>query len=553
MSVFTEIFRSVGATKLIVAIGLVFVMVMILILAGGKFSSKNNTLLAHDITQEDSGKIVAKLEEMNVPYELKGDGTQIYVPSDQALRLRVMMAQEGLGANNGVGYEIFDQGDKLVSNQFVQNINHLRALEGELARTIATVSSVKAARVHLVLPERQLFSREQQEASASVIIKTKGAPLSRENVNAIQHLVASAVPGLTPGRISIVDDKGNLLAKGENSADQQDTGSNSEELRLGYQNRFVRQIEEILERVVGPGKTRAEVALEMDLDRVTENSEIYDPQGQVVRSTQTSEESSKASNKAEQPVTVQQNLPEGVQTNASGAAKSESDTSRTEEKTNYEISKTVRVHVRETGMIKRVSVAVVVDGTYTIGDDKKKVYVPRTPEEMQKIEALVKSAIGFNAERGDKVEVINLQFASLDDEFKEDKTLFGMKTDEVMSMFQVVVLAIVGILFLLLIARPLIKRLVETIPTAATQAQLLTSQLAAVDERMSMPGPEGLPMLMSRDGIPMPEADFDAMIDIGRVEGKVRASSIKKVGEIIDRHTDESVAILRNWIYQDSE
>ncbi len=554
MGALGEIFKSVGATRLL-AVGMVLIgFIGFFIFLATKFSSSEMALLYSEIDQSESSAVVSKLEEMGVPYQLGGNGTRIMVPADQVLRLRLAMTEDGLvSPEGGTGYELFDEDDKLVTSQFVQNINHLRALEGELSRTIQKIGPVRGARVHLVLPQRELFSKNKQPPSASIVIKTKGRnKMSPANVQAIQHLVAAAVPGLTPENVSVVDHQGNLLAKGIEEQTLSAHATTSEELRINHENRLVFEIEQLVGNIVGHGKVRAEVSADLDLDRITEESEIYDPEGQVVRSTTVMEETNQSENKEQPPVTVQQNIPEGVETTDAEFGMS-NESSRVEEVTNFEISRTVKSYVKETGVVRRLSVAVLIDGLYPVDEEGVKTYEPRDEEQLKKIEELIKSAVGYDEERGDQIKVINMQFASLDENIEEEQTIFGMSTEEVMEMFQVIVLGIVGILFLILIVRPLVKRLVETIPTAATQAQLLTSQLAAIDERAAMMGPEGLPMLTGADGAAIPEADFDSMIDIGRVEGKVRASSIKKVGEIIERHTDESVSIIRNWIYQDLE
>src|SRR5690606_23559620 len=175
-----------------------------------RLDSPDMALLYADLDTKDSSQIVAKLDTLAVPYELRANGTQILVPADRALRLRMSLAEEGLPSGGSVGYEIFDKSEGLGASNFVQNINLLRALEGELARTIGSMAQIRSARVHLVLPKRELFSRDQLQPSASIAVSTSGpGQLSKTEVAAIQHLVAAAVPGLKPQRISIVDDQGN--------------------------------------------------------------------------------------------------------------------------------------------------------------------------------------------------------------------------------------------------------------------------------------------------------------------------------------------------------
>ena len=215
------------------------------------------------------------------------------------------LAESGLPKGGGIGYEIFDKTDVLGATSFVQNINHLRALEGELARTIRGIDRVQAARVHLVLPERVLFSRDKAEAIASIVVKVRGT-LEPQQVRAIRHLVASAVNGLKPERVSIVDETGRLLASGANA---ENGLVSADERQAGYEKRLRDQIEAIVSSVVGPGRARVQVTADFDFNRVTQTSEKFDPEGRVMRSSQTREESA-GNDSREGQVTVGNELPE---------------------------------------------------------------------------------------------------------------------------------------------------------------------------------------------------------------------------------------------------
>ncbi len=221
-------------------------------------------LLYAELSGADAGQIVAKLEQQNVPFEIRAGGSQVWVPVDRALRLRMGMAEQGLPRGGSVGYEIFDRSDALGATGFVQSLNHVRALEGELARTIGALGPVAAARVHLVIPRRDLFARERQEPTASVALKLRDAGrLPRPQVQAIQHLIAAAVPGLKPARVSVIDDRGNLLARGAGDGDDAGAGATAaaaDDMRRAAEQTLARKIEEQLERATGPGKVRAVVA-----------------------------------------------------------------------------------------------------------------------------------------------------------------------------------------------------------------------------------------------------------------------------------------------------
>jgi flagellar M-ring protein FliF len=527
-----------------VAIGLI----VFFLFLSSRLNTTEMALLYGDLDQGDSGKIVTKLESMAVPYELRAQGRQVMVPSDRVLRLRMVMAEEGLPTGGSVGYEIFDRPAGFGTTNFVQNVNLLRALEGELARTIRTLAKVQEARVHLVLPKREVFSRRTQEPSASVVLRTRGAgKLTKTEVAAIRQLVAASVSGLKTGRISIVDSRGRLLARaGEDGEDGQAIASTNEERRQAYQDRMVRKIEELIEQSVGIGRVRAQVAVEMDFDRIVTNSEAFDPDGQVVRSTQSVEETAlNDDNDRNNAVSVEQNLPDAA--NDAAGRSSSSRSTRTEETVNYEVSKTVSRRIRESGVVRRLSVAVLVDGRYTAQEGGEKAYQPRSKEELDQLGSLVRAAIGFDAKRGDTVDLINMQFAQTADALEDVKEpLFGLTKTDYFRIAEIFVLAVVGILVILLVIRPLVARTLDALPTAmegVKEQNLLANQSA---DAPALAGPGGVGVSSAT----LMEEEADEMINLDRVEGRVKASTINKIAEIVDRHPEEAVNIIRQWMYQ---
>ena len=479
---------------------------------------------------------------------LHPDDVPVAEPPEPRLddRRRVEEATDGQ-----VGYELFDEGDPLGTTNFMQNVNLVRALEGELARTIRTIDGVRAARVHLVLPKRELFSRQQQEPSASIVLTLTGqGGLAGGQVVAIQNLVASAVPGLKPARISVVDAAGNLLAGGfEGTGGAVAMASKAEEKRLRYEAHLASTIERLLEKTVGPGRVRAEVTADMDFDRINSSEETYDPDGQVVRSSQTVEaETSSREGTGEPPVGVATNLPD-ADFGLDETSEAEASERRLEETINYEISKRVVNHVRETGVVNRLSVAVLVDGLYTTDADGTPVYEPRSQDEINMLATLVRGAVGFDAERGDTVEVINMRFADVEPAGPaEQGLLFGLDKHDLLKFAQYLVLCIVALLVILLVIRPLLSRTLEALPMPATgpMGDLLTHDSATP----ALTGPDSSG-LMGRGEQTPDEEDLEEMIDIERVEGRVRASTVKKVGEIVAKHPDEAISIIRNWLHED--
>lgn len=548
METFLQALRSLGPTRLAVMGAVILGLIGFFIFLTTRLTTPQMELLFGELDPSDSSRIVGQLESTNTVYELRANGSQVFVPSDKVAQLRLTMAEQGLSGGS-IGYEIFDDAEALGTTNFLQNINLIRALEGELVRSIKTIESVRTARVHLVLPRRELFSREKQQPRASILVKMRGATrLSNEQVSAVQHLIAAAVPGLIPSRISIVDDKGSLLARGFEDKDSPAAmAAKSEERRRAFENRLARTIEALLEKTVGFGKVRAEVTADMDFDLISTNEEMFNPDGQVVRSTQSVEEQSQSRDaEANQPVSVATNLPDANLGGGEGSASSSTSENRTEETVNYEISKKVISHVRDAGIVKRLSVAVLVDGIRSTNEEGEKTYLERSEEEMQLFATLVGSAIGIDRDRGDSMEVINLRFEA-PEEFDEALELFfGLDKNDMLRMAEILVLSIVAILVILLVVRPLVSRAFEAIPTGlgalGAEARLLAEGGAPA---LAAPGAPG--------ELPEAEAEkFEEMIDIERIEGRVKASSVKRVGEIVEKHPNEALAIVRTWMYQES-
>jgi flagellar M-ring protein FliF len=555
-----ETLRRLGPVKL----AMMAVVAAALIASFTFFASRINQppmgLLFSELSAQDSGQIISKLETQNVPYELRAGGSQIYVPSDRVLRLRMSFAEAGVPRGGTIGYEIFDRGEAIGATNFVQTLNHVRALEGELSRTIGSIAPISNARVHLVIPRRDLFSRDRQDPTASVVLRLREAgTLPRSQVNAIQHLVASSVAGLKPARVSVIDDRGNLLARGQAEGEDNSptaTAASAEERRRTYEQRLARTIEELLERSVGAGKVRAEVTAEMDFDRIITNTESFDPDGQVVRSTQTVTESSDAKEaSSSNAVSVTANLPDGD--SASQPGQNSNRTQRSEETVNYEITKTIKNHIREAGAVRRLSVAVLVDGVTTVNSDGTRSYAARSAEDIERLTALAKSAIGFNQQRGDSLELANLAFAGVEPlDPGAPAPFLNLSRSEYFQIAWILVSALLGILVVLFFLRPIASGFYEAataeqpVPAgAAGGVPLLPGRTGAAQAALAPPAGGGLPDVPDAEGA---AAAADAMIDLDRVEGRVKASSMKKIGEIVEKHPEEAVAIVRSWMYQEN-
>ena len=560
MNPFLQTLRNLGPVRLasLAAVGLALIAFFGFI--GTRLTTPGMALLYGGLDSTDSAAIAAKLEETQVPFEVKGDGSQIYVPDDQVGRVRLAMAGEGLPNGGSVGYEIFDRADALGTTNFVQQINQLRALEGELGRTIRALRQVKGSRVHLVMPKRELFSRDKAEPTASVVVTLQGQ-LEKEQVAAIQHLVASSVPGMKTANVSVIDDKGHLLARG--GSDDDLSTATADEMRRSFELRMTQAIEDLLSQTLGAGKVRAEVNTELDFNQVTTNTESFDPEGQVVRSTQTVDENEQSQERsANNNVSVANNVP-NPPAPAGGAAgdTANSTTQRTEETVNYEISKKVQTEIKHSGDVKKLSVAVLVDGTYTTAADGTRAYTARPQAELDQISTLVKSAVGFNAQRGDTVEVINMQFAE-PEPIEEGISILGFEKNDLMRIAELVVLSLVAVLVLLLVVRPLLNRLLA-IPVAAPEQFAIAGPGGAAlppgaAAALALPGAgSDLAALTSGQPTSMGEItnianEIEQMIDINQVEGRVRASSLKRIADLVDQHPEQAVNIMRQWMYQEA-
>jgi flagellar M-ring protein FliF len=539
----TEFFKTLGPVRL-AAMGVVTaVLIGFFAFIMMRVSEPTLSPLYTDLSFEDSIQITKLLEAQNVKHEIRQEGAVILAPKDQILRLRMQLAESGLPAGGNVGYEIFDKSETLGTTSFVQNVNHLRALEGELARSIRTIRNVRQARVHLVLPKRQLFKRDQKPPSASIAVKLQGN-LGQTQIQAIQHLVGSAVEGLNPENVTIIDAKGRLLASGRGN-DENYLSARMDERTQQLENRLRNQVEDIIAKVVGEGRARIEVAAELDFNKITETSDTFDPDGQVIRSTQTRAESAKSNEKeGNDGVTVGNELP-GAADNTGNAAGRQEATDVTEELVNYEISRKTTTEVVQGGRIKRLSVAVLVDGIYEKNDAGELTYKPRTAEELDQISSLVRSAVGYVQTRGDKVEVINMQFAegpqTIFDESGDE--LFAFTKDDYIRFAELGILLLMTLLVLFLVVRPLMKRMLEK------------PEEEEADEEGIIMGPDGQPMVMDDEGnmVPAPEKEEPVhptmqAIEHAQLQGSLQADTLLRVGELVEENPEEAAKIVRLWL-----
>ena len=570
MQGFFDFVKSLGAARMAAMAAVTLALIGFFSFVMLQMTSPQMVPLFTDLSPDDSGSIVKDMERQAVPYQLKNDGAIILVPKDMVARLRMKLAESGLPKGGGVGYEIFDKTDALGATTFVQNINHLRALEGELARTIRSIDRVQAARVHLVLPERPLFSRDKVDASGSIVLKVRGT-LEPQQVRAIRHLVATAVNGLKPERVSVIDESGKLLADGA-TPDNPLNGASSDERKLAYENHMRNEVEAIVSSVVGPGHARVQINADFDVNRITQTSDKFDPDGRVLRSSQTREEqSASGARSGDGAVSVGTELPGGGQQGGGGGAVGEQ-TRKTEEITNYEISRTTKTEVIEAGRVNRISAAVLVDGVYSKNDKGEMAYQPRPKEEIDRIAALVRSAIGFDAKRGDQLEVVNLRFAETTPSPINEPTgwmsYLQFTKDDIMRGAEMGVMVLLALVVLLMVVRPLVRRIIT--PDGVLPGQAMVAGAPAVSPEVAaaaaggggvaIPGVHGSITSTGGPNVSIVGGDeavaisnrTSAMIDIAKVQGQVHAQSVQKVGELADKNPHEAVSIIRNWLHEDA-
>ncbi|MGH7041607.1 MAG: flagellar basal-body MS-ring/collar protein FliF, partial [Acetobacteraceae bacterium] len=495
-------------------------------------------LLYGDLALRDSGQMTQALDRAHIRYRLAAGGTEIMVTEDQVPAARVLLARQGLPSGGTVGYGIFDHTDMLGMTPFQERIDETRALEGELARTIQAIEGVRAARVHLVLPRRTPFAREASPAQASVLLTMQGAAgLDRDGVQAILNLIAAAVPGLKPHNIAIVDSRGDLLARAGTPVGAAGAAQSDEGIRRATELRLAGAVERMLARSLGPDHVRAEAAVQMDFDQVHETAETFDPNGQVALSEQTTSDK-RQSTHAAPSVSVQNNLPNAPAA-ANGPGSSET---RRQDTTNYQISKTVRTLIHQQPKITRISLAVMVDAARV-----------HTPAEVARITGLVKTAIGFDAKRGDTVQVVAMPFAgsaaAAPQTVAHGWLAVPLDKADVLRLAESAVVGLIGLLALLLVLRPMVLRLTAPPLAGAGLPASGGGGALAVGGPSVLSGAASAPM---QPGGELALLEDESMVNVARIEGQIRASSIRRISEMAEKHPDETLSILRGWMAQES-
>ena len=537
--------RKLGMAPILALTGVLIGMIgIVAFLELGGVSTSRMMLLYSDLDLHDSEQIVDQLEHHQIPYRVEADGKRIMVAADDVFTARALLAKEGLPASGSIGNEIFDRGNDLALTEFDQDVKRSRALEGELARTIEAMHGISRARVHLVLPRKEPFAHNRKEAQASVMLTLVGnQALGQEGIQAIVNLVAGAVPDLRPENITVVDLHLRLLAQAGDPEDTRTRSRLADDLSRSMSVRMARSVEEMLERSLGAGHVHAEAAVRINFDKTNDTLERFEPDGTVVRSTQNVTSNNKTTDRVN-AVSLQNNLP-----NADPSTQSTgSQEGRQEETTNYEISKTVRNTVRDQPQVERITLAVMVDGIDELGPDGKHAWHPRQQQDLEQIERLAKSAVGFDDKRGDRVDVVSMPFIN---EMGPPEADQAARPDtarrDLISLAEAMGLGLTAFVIIVLMTRSIIKGMRGT-PVSLTIAGDGPDGL-----QIGELGMNALALAGSEQGHGSPQGDQAALTDeltvsLNQIEGQIRASSIRQLVDLTDRHPDTTLAIIRGWM-----
>jgi flagellar M-ring protein FliF len=529
---------QIGPQRLMIMGGVAFALLAALTFMATRGSSPQLGYLYTDLDPSAAATITEKLKAQDVEYTLSADGTSIMAPQDRLAELRMGMAGEKLGGK--IGYEVLDEEQPFGVSASRAKMNETRAVEGELAKSIQTIQDVSAARVHIVMPERAMFANESRKATAAVTVKTKGH-LSSESVASIRYLVSSSVPELSPEAVSVVDQTGALLAR---AGDASTAGAgDADERQAAVETKLRQEVESLLEPIVGQGKVRAEVSAQIDRDQTREESNVFDPDKQVISRQVTVESGDQNQENDAAPglATVGAQLPEAQdQANAAPGSSKQSRSNQNSEDTTYDNSSTKTVTLRTPGKVTRLTVAVMVDG------GEKGLPQPQ----MQRLQRLVENAVGMDAERGDSVVVESMRFTGDDSLADKDTGFFAnLPMDRIWTLLQIIVIGAVGLMAIRMlkpkaVAQPDLPALAGSADGGQLSAQ--SPEMLALAERAADGDADAMKQLEALGSEQQPLLDQE--IALAQVDGRIKLSALKRIGEAITASPPEAASVIRQWM-----
>ncbi len=532
MEAIKNLVTQLGTKRLAIMGGVAFALLAALTFVAMSSSKSNMGYLYTDLDPAAASTITEKLKAQNVPYTLSADGTAIMAPEDKLAQLRMSMAGEKLGGK--IGYEVLDEEQPFGVSASRAKMNETRAVEGELSKSIQTIQSVTAARVHIVMPERAMFANESRKATAAVTIKTKGH-IGSEQVAAIRYLVSSSVPELSPDAVSVVDQTGALLAR----AGDPDTAAagDADERQQAVEGKLRDEIEALLQPIVGEGKVRAEVSAQIDRDQTREESNVYDPDKQVVArqvSVETGDQN-KETDAGPQTASVANQMPDAQANPGAPGSSRQSASNQTSEDTTYSNSSTRTVTLRSPGKVTRLTVAVMVDGG------------PKglPADQVQRLQRLVENAVGIDTQRGDSVVVESMPFSAVPVDDAKESLFSKLPMDRIWTFLQLALIAGVGLL-----ALRMLKPKPEPLPIEPEmlplEAQQQSEEMRLLAARAAEGDPEALEQM---EQIAASEtALLDQEIALAQVDGRIKLSALKRIGTAIAASPPEAASVIRQWM-----
>lgn len=533
---------ALGQRRLMILGGVAVGLMLAMLFGISAVTSPNYQSLYRNLSPATATAIETTLTGSGFNAIMSEDGASVLVPASDMARARMVLAETGIPIEGDPGWELFDESTGLAMNSFMQRVNRLRAMEGELARSIQTLEGVQSARVHLVLPEREAFSRERPNPRASVIVRSvQGRTINRKQASAIRNLVASAVSELDLNRVTVLSASGEVILADEGSSNGQVTLQTT---KSTIEERLAQEVQGMLSARVGAGNARVKVNVELTNAREVIVEQSFNPDQQVVRSTESSSED-RSGTEGGGNVGIENNIPAALQDGAGAPTNTQS---RTGETVQYEIGNTRREIIREAGEVERVSVAVLINGIYNV-DGSEVIYEDRSAEEIARLTELVKTAVGFDAERGDEVSVDSLRFMDYSMEVGEPVSMSIM--DQITRNFMSVLRALAGLLVVALVmilgVRPALRTLLETPATNElpnSDAQVLTGpdgEPLATPQTVEgeMMEPVGAPV----DGLPSPNPASPEMAMATEEPGTARPASAPEVRGGVDPNAPGATSI----------